>query len=892
MVLWVTTALCVLATVVAPTVAATSLYTWSTIPVAMGPFAMMWRLAWRRRDDDVEGRAWWCVAIATSASFFGEIAWFIAWAQTGEAPASGLHDVLGLAFGPVMLIALLFLPVRGGSRTPLGPVLLDATLLTAATATVLHGLAVLMREQPGGAAMATALQSFLTLSDGATLGALALVWVRERGGMPRPALRWIAMALAISAFGDVWFAIDPDRRLAALPMIVQGTWYLFWAALGTAAVCATRVAAAPASTPDTAARLRVSRAPYVMALAAYTTLVAVVWSKRFEGLPGVTVGVGVVTLVVLLRQWLASRDVTALLAERVRAGADERLAALVRHGSDMVTILDPDTTVRYASPSHFSVVGIPAQMLVGRRMDEQIHHDDLPAAQRGFERLLAGESSRESLIVRLRDGAGTWRWIEAVGTNLLHEPSIGGLVLNSRDITDRKRLEAQLTEQARRDPLTGLGNRRLFTDRVQHALERRHRHAHPVAVLFCDLDHFKLVNDTLGHARGDALLVAVAERLHSVVRAGDTVARLGGDEFAILLEDLDQPQDAEETGTRLLSALSAPFNLDGREVFVGASVGVAVARGGQTVDDLVTDADVAMYVAKARGRGRVERFSSTMRTSIAERVELEADLRRALEREELMLLYQPVIDLVTGEISGAEGLIRWVHPEHGVIAPGRFIPVAEESELISEIGRYALRRGALDAARFRAITPAVSRMRVAINLSARHLLSPTIERDVLDALAHAGITGKAMAVELTESMLAANEAVMSQRLQTLREHGLTIALDDFGTGYSSLAYLRRFPIDVLKIDKSFVANMVLHEPSAAVTRAIISIGQSLGMRTIAEGVETDTQLDAVRAMGCSIAQGYLLGRPMTADALAELLASWDPTRYAAPATLPALLTAA
>jgi diguanylate cyclase (GGDEF)-like protein/PAS domain S-box-containing protein len=878
---WVLTVVAVLVTLRWPSTAAEQLYTWATIPFSLGPTLAAWSLAWHKRTDRGEARAWWCFAAGVTASFAGELLWFITWVRTGSAPSDGLADVIGLAFGPAILAAILLLPVRRAAGFHFLRLLLDAGLLTASTATILHGITVLwspnLAVDPTSSRMLTLL---IAVADGTALTALMLLWTRDRAGMPRMALRWLAFTLLVATLSDGWFAVSPVVELEAVPGFVQSSWYVFWAGVGSAAVLAH--ASAPPLRTDGDASVTLTRAPYLMGLAAYIMLVLIVASHRYEALYGVTAGVGVVTIVVLVRQWLAARDVSALLESQMRVEADARLAALVRHGSDMVTILDTDTTVRYASPSHLSIVGIPPSMLVGRKMSEEIFQDDLPAAQRGFSRLLAGTSTRESLIVRLRDGTGAWRWIEAVGTNLFHEPTVGGLVLNSRDITDRKQLEAQLIEQARRDPLTGLGNRRLFTDRVQHALERRQRQHHRTAVLFCDLDHFKLVNDTLGHSRGDALLIAVADRLRSIVRVGDTVARLGGDEFAVLLEDLDRESEADESADRILQALSRPFQLEDREVFVGASVGIAVARAGQGVDDLVTDADVAMYGAKARGRGRVVRFSAEMRASITERVELAADLRRALERDEFTLVYQPVVDLITGTISGAEALIRWMHPVHGLILPGRFIPLAEESELIEEIGRFVLRRGAADAALFRTVRESTTRMRVAVNLTARHLLSPSLERDVSEALTDAGISGSALAIELTESMLAANESVMAERLHALRAMDIRIALDDFGTGYSSLAYLRRFPIDVLKIDKGFMDDVSRQGPSDAVMQAIVAIGKGLGMRTIAEGVESAEQLAQLRSIGCSIAQGYFISRPLSADGLVQLLSTWDPAMFATP----------
>ena len=624
---------------------------------------------------------------------------------------------------------------------------------------------------------------------------------------------------------------------------------------------------------------RISLLPTVFAVLMLLAL-AVAAIRDWPLPPLAIIGAALAGIGALVRQVAGIRVEVDSRARNAREQADRRLAALVRHGGDMLMILELDTSVRYASPSHQQVMGVPPEALVGKRMDLEIHRDDMAKAGPGFERLRKGESMQESLVVRLRDGTGGWRWIEAVCTNVMADPTIAGLVLNCRDITDRKVLEAQLIELALRDPLTGLGNRRLFSDRVTHALDRRVRRGSRVALLMLDLDHFKFVNDTFGHAKGDALLIAVAERLRCVLRAGDTVARLGGDEFAVLLEDLTHDEEADATALRIQQALDRPFRLDEREMFVRASIGIAWATDGQDVDSLMTDADVAMYGAKNAGRGRVERYSSEMRASVAARVDLEADLRFALERGELDLVYQPVVDLETGRISGAEALIRWTHPQHGMVMPGRFIPVAEESELIVDIGRFVVRSAAVDAARFRAVGASEAHMRVAVNLSARHLLSPNLVADVREALVAAGVDGSALAVELTESVLASNESMVAGRLQELRELGVFIALDDFGTGYSSLAYLRRFPIDVLKVDKSFVSYGHADTANDGVAKAIVSIGQSLGMRTVAEGVETLAQLDGLRAIGCALGQGYLFSRPLTRDAFETLMSDWTPRTYA------------
>ena len=848
------------------------IYARSSIIFPLLPF-LATVVAWRRLRAADAGSAWSWVTVGVSGFYLYEALWYIGWHE--QAPmVYQIADITSLCFSPLILVGLL-----KSSTDPASPRqwrrALDATILTLGSASLGYAVVVL-----SGTAIRPigdwhdALLVASPVIDLVTLCGLALLWGRS-SGMPA----WtagIGGALLLGLVGDVWFALSASIGRPS-PWFVRAVWYGYWAMIGIGATQAMRP-----NTPLVPTG-RIARLPYLITLACYVALALAVALDLRDAIVSMTASVGVLTVLVLARQLLSLRDITDMEADRVRMQADTRLAALVRHGGDMLMIVDPDLRIIYASPSHQAILGVPAERLVGERLAVSIHPDDLAEAEGGIDRLLSG-SPREALVFRLKDAAGRWRWIEAVGTNQLDEPSIGGLVLNGRDISDRKQLEVQLLEQALRDPLTGLANRRLFGDRVSHGLARRHRRPDSMAVLLLDLDHFKVVNDSLGHAKGDALLIAVAERLRNVLRNADTVARLGGDEFAVLLEDLVSTDEAEATATRIQVALSHPFMLDGREVTVRASIGIAWATEGQGVDDLLTDADVAMYGAKNAGRGCIERFSSAMRATVAERHHVEADLRRALERNEFEVLYQPVVDLKNGRISGAEALVRWRHPTKGEVLPARFIPVAEESGLIIAIGRFVLNRAALDAARFRGVTPDSARMRVAINLSGRQLLSADLVHDVVLATEAAGITGSALAVELTESVLAA-EGVIGGRLQALRDLGIRIALDDFGTGYSALAYLRHFPIDVLKVDKSFVSWVRDDGVKDGVTKAIISMGQSLSMRTVAEGIETRAQLDWLRSLGCSLGQGYFFSLPLPADQFVELLQQWDASEFAAPPAL-------
>ena len=440
-------------------------------------------------------------------------------------------------------------------------------------------------------------------------------------------------------------------------------------------------------------------------------------------------------------------------------------------------------------------------------------------------------------------------------------------------IEARDSREAELTRQALHDPLTGLPNRTLFLDRLAHTLTRSERSLDPVTVLVLDLDNFNRFNDSLGHAAGDQLLTSVAERLRDTVRRADTIARLGGDEFAVLLEDTGVT-DGIRVAQRLGEALDRPFAVSGRAVFVRASVGVACGVGGaQTADELLTNADLAMYLAKGQGKARYAVFESAMHEAAIQRLELEADLRGALVRGEFFLLYQPVVRLGDGSIAGMEALVRWKRAGGEVVCPDAFIPAAEETGLIGEIGHWVLQEACRQAAAWQAEYRPTPALRLSVNFSARQLQDPEIVKDVERVLVAAGLEPGCLVVEITESLLISEPDVAVQRLGDLRHLGVRLAIDDFGTGYSSLSYLRRFPVDVLKIDRSFVAALGGDPEDAALAHAIVKLGHTLHLRVVAEGVETAAQLAELRGLGCEYGQGYLFARPLTVDAMSAVLAT-------------------
>ncbi|TML64951.1 MAG: EAL domain-containing protein [Actinobacteria bacterium] len=431
----------------------------------------------------------------------------------------------------------------------------------------------------------------------------------------------------------------------------------------------------------------------------------------------------------------------------------------------------------------------------------------------------------------------------------------------------------ELAELAFYDPLTHLANRALFVDRVEHALHRAERHRSPAAVLFLDLDNFKTVNDSLGHGAGDRLLVSVAERLRTSVRTSDTPSRLGGDEFAVLLEDVDEEKHVMIAAERIIEGLREPFTLGGREVFVTASIGVAVSSEGGQVDELLRNADAAMYSAKRQGKARCELFRPAMHAAAVELLEVHADLQRALDRNELFLEYQPTVELSTLRVVGLEALARWRHPERGVLLPKHFIGVAEETGLVSRLGRWVLEEACVKAQGWQQALGGAP-LNVSVNLSARQLEDGDVVNDVAAVLATSGLAPGSLTLEITESVLMRDADAAVQRLADLRELGVRLAIDDFGTGYSSLSYLRRFPVHALKLDKIFVDTVGCDagdEPALA--RAIVQLATTLGLECIAEGVERAEQVDVLRDMGCALAQGYYFAQPLDEAAAARLLSA-------------------
>jgi diguanylate cyclase (GGDEF)-like protein/PAS domain S-box-containing protein len=656
--------------------------------------------------------------------------------------------------------------------------------------------------------------------------------------------------------------------------------------------------------------------------------------------------------------------------------------SLVENARDVIHVINPDRTTRYITPSVKRLLDWDPEELIGRSVLEIVHPED---AEHALNELRAGRGVPGTglpIEVRVRHRDGSWRIFEGIARNLLDDPVVRGVVINSRDVTERRRREEQvrrlaaipqespnpilecdlagnpiylnpaaqallaelrldsplhllpadharvvrgcvgsgqgargieapvgarvlswtyhphaalgavhvfgeevterkqvegrLLHQALHDPLTGLPNRHLFMERLGGALMRYHSHEGALfAVLFLDLDRFKVVNDSLGHHVGDELLQVVGDRLRACVRSGDTVARFGGDEFAVLLEELETLDEASRIAERLGQAVAAPINLSGYEVFSSASIGIALCSAGlDRPEYLLRNADVAMYRAKGGGASRYEVFDRTMHAQALERLQMETDLRRALVRGEFRLRYQPIVSLTRGTITGVEALLRWDHAERGLTSPGDFIPVAEETGLILPLGAWVLGEACRQLAEWRAEFPQ-ARIALSVNLSAKQFGQADLVERIRAALDEAGLDPRHLKLEITESAIIDHPGSAGAMLRQLKEQGIQVQMDDFGTGYSSLSSLHSLPLDALKIDRSFVGRIPDDHATLQMVRTIALLARGLDLAVIAEGVETQAQMDEVRAMGCDYAQGYLIAPPLDPDGIRTLLAE-DP----------------
>ncbi len=572
--------------------------------------------------------------------------------------------------------------------------------------------------------------------------------------------------------------------------------------------------------------------------------------------------------------------------------SEQKYSELVREAPDAIISLNCEQVVEIFNPAAERVSGYTAEQIIGKRLDEQrlIVSSYLPKAMQEIEFVMAGrERSPFELELIWRDG---WTVpLEANPRHIRRNGEIVGVQLTLRDISDRRKFEEQLAHHVLHDPLTDLPNRTLFLDRVERALARAERQKKSIAVLILDLDRFKIVNDSLGHSVGDQLLIQVAKRLQACVKPGDTVARLGGDEFTILLEDVTHITDPVHVAEAIGHNLANSFIINGHEFFITTSIGIVLSsQAHKSPDELLRDADVAMYRAKEHGKAQYEVFDTSMNACALERLQLETGLRQAIDREELEIHYQPLIrsteyisekneyEIGMGEIISMEALVRWQHPTRGMISPKDFIPLAEETGLIQPLGDWILAKACRQLQEWLQFLPADIPLQVNINLSARQFQHPDLVENIANLLKQTGLPAKHLKIELTETVFIEDTESTITTLYRLKALGIKLAIDDFGTGWSSLSYLKRFPIDALKIDQAFVRGLLDDPGDQAIVLAVITLARTLGLQVIAEGVECAEQMNLLNEFGCDIGQGYYFSKPIPADDMFDLLQK----QYASP----------
>jgi diguanylate cyclase (GGDEF)-like protein/PAS domain S-box-containing protein len=816
-----------------------------------------------------QGRArvsWLLLGASAFVWGMGSATWFYYDVVTQQAvPFPSLADAGFLLAVPFAVAGLMLFPSASSRTTSQLRTLLDGAIIAGALLFVSWAIVLgPSYSQATGSVMEKAIGLAYPFTD-VIMGSIVLLLLPRASRSSRITLLLVGGGILANTVSDTVFTyLQLANTYSGVSNAIDAGWVLGYAMVGLGALWA---AGRPSSIRQEDERISRANAFVPYGPVAVAGAIAVTEIARSGAMEPFLLWDGLFVVIVLVgRQLLTIMEDLTLnhtLEARVErrtaelAQREERFRALVQNSSDAITITDAQLRIQYQSPSIERIFGYQPLDVMNRRLSELIHEDDRAAMHTLFDNMAARPGAIAHLEARWLHQNGSWRQSEMAISNLLEEPAVKGLVINTRDITDRKALEEQLAHQAFHDSLTGIANRALFKDRLQQSLARAARRQEKPAILYLDLDGFKTVNDSLGHASGDELLAAVAARLRPYVRTGDTMARLGGDEFAILLEDTEDLSAPITVAGRIIEALKEPFLLGPREIVISASIGIA-ALAQETPDELLRNADIAMYMAKSAGKGRYEVFKPAMHEAVVTQMQLEADLKRAVERGEFFLVYQPLVSLRDQRPTGVEALVRWRHPERGLVLPMTFIPLAEKTGGIVAIGRWVLREACRQMQEWRQIEPD---LKVSVNLSGRQMRDPGLVTDVAEALRDTGLPAHALTLEMTESVLMDDIEGALRTLRALKALGLQLAIDDFGTGYSSLSYLGKFPVDSLKIDRSFVSGPDASDNQPLVA-TIMEMGRSLKLEVVAEGIERPEQLTELQRLECQVGQGYYFAKPM------------------------------
>ncbi len=846
----------------------------------------------KRLASDVR-LAWKRTALAYGAFAGAQGVWLYYTQIQVVRPFPSLADVGYLAFYPLMLVALLSFPTSANAGHHRRKFILDTFSVMLAGSTVVLYFIVLPTIETNTDFVKIGLNVAYIVGDLVLLLGITTILLRRPPEGIRRTLFLVVAGLINLLFADISFAFVTLYKLGGSgPLVIL--WVTGPLLLATASLyqfqLATDSNGNDSELSDNVFVPAFSWLPYLAVFVVYGVLVvsALPYWNRPHGL--VVFAALILTAIVVLRQITAVRENIRLHALQATRESESHFRTLIENSSDIVMIFDLNATITYQSPSVERILGYEQDSLLGAVGYSFIHPDDLPAMKDAAKLLERGKSSEVMREFRFRHFDGSWRILEGIAKIIKDDESgTAGLLLNARDVNERRALESKIIHQAFHDPLTNLANRLLFKSRVEEALIGAADGDSEVAVLFLDLDDFKNINDTLGHEAGDKLLVEFAEKLRLCVRAKETVARLGGDEFAILIEGDGVRDKSVAIAERVLHNVRQPFSINNSEVKVGISIGISLKDSDDVIaDDLLRNADVAMYGAKSKGKNRFVVFEPAMHLNLLAQIELEKDLREAIDSNQLNLNYQPILSMQNGQITGMEALVRWNHPVHGMVPPVEFIALAEKSGLIVSLGRWILLETCLRSKEL--FDKHGAGLTVTINISGKQLEHPNFIVDLGEIISKVGINPGNIILEITESTMMEDTEAILKLLHRIKSLGIRLAIDDFGTGYSSLSYLQQFPIDILKIDRSFVDGIETSAQKNAVARTIISLSQTLQLATVAEGVENNEQAEILRELGCEFGQGYFFARPLEIDEFEILLSNMSASSAAfAPRPEPAEL---